>query len=87
LGRTLPQAREVLRSSFAVADEKHFDSRGKLAQCTPKAVTAQKRLIRAWEDLPLRDAIQAGIDAFEEAARSGEPAKAMAAFLARRRSK
>jgi len=50
-------------------------------------MTAQKRLMRAWEDLPLRDAIQAGIDAFEDAARSGEPAKAMATFLARRRSK
>jgi hypothetical protein len=35
----------------------------------------------------LRDSIQAGIDAFEEAARSGEPAETMAAFLARRRSK
>src|SRR5215831_869620 len=57
-----------------------------LARCTPKAVRAQKRLIRTWEDLPLRDAIQAGIDAFEEAARSGEPTEVMAAYLARRRS-
>jgi enoyl-CoA hydratase/carnithine racemase len=57
-----------------------------LAACKPKAVTAQKRLIRTWEDVPMRAAIQAGIDAFEDAARTGEPAEAMAAFLKRRRS-
>lgn len=56
-----------------------------LAQCTPGAVRLQKALIRAWEDLPLRAAIDAGIDAFEAAAAGGEPAVAMAEFLERRR--
>lgn len=61
---------------------------GQLSRCTPGAVRAQKRLIRAWEDLPLRAAIPAGIDAFEAAAAGGEPAIAMAEFLeARRRAK
>jgi enoyl-CoA hydratase/carnithine racemase len=59
-----------------------------LSRCTPAAVRSQKRLIRAWEDLPLRAAISAGIDAFEAAAAGGEPAIAMADFLeARRRGK
>ena len=56
-----------------------------LAQCAPGAVRLQKSLIRAWEDLPLRAAIDAGIDAFEAAAAGGEPAVAMAEFLERRR--
>ena len=56
-----------------------------LAQCTPGAVRLQKALIRKWEDLSLRAAIDAGIDAFEAAARGGEPARAMAEFLERRR--
>jgi len=59
--------------------------RAQLAQCTPGAVRLQKALIRAWEDLPLRAAIDVGIDAFEAAAAGGEPAVAMAAFLERRR--
>ena len=59
-----------------------------LSRCTPDAVRSQKRLIRAWEDLPLRAAIAAGIDAFEAAVAGGEPAVAMAEFLeARRRGK
>lgn len=57
---------------------------GELAACKPGAVRLQKRLIRAWEDLPLRAAVQAGIDAFEAAAAGGEPAAAMAEFLAER---
>jgi enoyl-CoA hydratase/carnithine racemase len=56
-----------------------------LALCTPGAVRLQKSLIRAWEDLPLREAIAAGIDSFEAAAAGGEPAVAMAGFLERRR--
>lgn len=56
-----------------------------LSRCRPGAVRAQKRLIRAWEDLPLRAGIAAGIDAFEAAAEGGEPAVAMADFLAARR--
>jgi enoyl-CoA hydratase len=56
-----------------------------LAACQPNAVSAQKKLIRAWEDLPLRAAIHAGVNAFEDAARSSEPVAAMSAFLARRR--
>jgi len=47
----------------------------------PHALRLQKRLIGAWEDLPLRAAVQAGVDAFAEAWRTDEPRRAMRAFL------
>lgn len=50
----------------------------------PAAVRAQKRLIRAWEDLPLRAAIAAGVDAFASAYATDEPVTAMRDFLAAR---
>lgn len=55
-----------------------------LAVCAPTAVRLQKRLIRAWEDLPLRAAIAAGVDAFEGAFEGGEPQAVMRRFLADR---
>lgn len=53
-----------------------------LLTCAPGAVRLQKALIRAWEDLPLRDAIAAGVDSFARAFESEEPTAAMQAFLA-----
>ncbi len=50
-----------------------------------QATRAQKRLIRAWEDLPLKEAIAAGVDAFAAAYRTEEPQAMMTAFLAARR--
>ena len=44
----------------------------------------QKALIRAWEELPVTQGIAAGVDAFEEAWTTDEPANAMARFLAER---
>ncbi|MDB5479472.1 MAG: enoyl-CoA hydratase [Caulobacteraceae bacterium] len=44
----------------------------------PQAVRLQKALIRRWEDLPLKDAIAAGIDAFAASFETDEPAIAMA---------
>jgi enoyl-CoA hydratase/carnithine racemase len=55
--------------------------------CPPGAVRLQKQLIRQWEDMPLRQAIQAGIDSFTAAVRSGEPATAMRTFLERQRAR
>lgn len=51
----------------------------------PQAVRLQKRLIRAWEDLPMAEAIRAGIGAFAEAWRGEEPRRMLGAFLERRR--
>jgi enoyl-CoA hydratase/carnithine racemase len=55
--------------------------------CPPGAVRLQKQLIRQWEDMPVRPAIEAGIDSFTAAVRSGEPATAMRAFLERQRAR
>jgi len=55
---------------------------GQALDAMPGAVRLQKALIRSWEDLPLRAAVQAGIDAFAAAYGTGEPEAAMAQFLA-----
>src|SRR5258708_36616497 len=44
-----------------------------LLSCSPGAVRLQKQLIRSWEDLPLRAAIEAGDADVEAAGRRGEP--------------
>lgn len=51
-----------------------------LMTSTPKAVRLQKALVRRWEDLPLTEAIAAGVEAFADAYRTDEPAQAMQAF-------
>ena len=58
-----------------------------LISCAPGAVRLQKQLIRSWEDMPLRAAIEAGIESFETAIRSGEPGAAMGDFLLRRKAR
>lgn len=55
--------------------------------CAPGAVRLQKQLIRAWEELPLRAAIEAGVDSFTTAVRNGEPAAVMGSFLARQEAR
>lgn len=52
---------------------------------TPQAIRLQKALVRKWEDLPVSDAVRAGIDSFARAWRTDEPARAMAAFREARR--
>jgi enoyl-CoA hydratase len=58
-----------------------------LLLCAPGAVRLQKELIRSWERMPLKAAIQAGIDSFETAVRSGEPTAAMRSFLERHQAR
>ncbi len=50
----------------------------------PRAIRLQKALIRAWEVLPLKDAIAAGIDAFAGAYETDEPRAAISAWRAAR---
>jgi enoyl-CoA hydratase/carnithine racemase len=50
-----------------------------------EALRLQKALVRKWEDLPMREAIAAGIDAFAEAWEGEEPRRMMRAFLDRPR--
>ena len=49
--------------------------------CGARAIRSQKRLIQAWERLPLADAIQAGVEAFADAYQTDEPKRMMADFL------
>ncbi len=53
----------------------------------PRAVRLQKQLITDWEDRPLREAIDRGIDAFAAAFEGLAPAEAMARFLAEQRAR
>lgn len=50
----------------------------------PNAVRLQKELMTAWEDLPLREAVQRGIDIFERAWQADEPRRTIAGFLGER---
>ena len=56
-----------------------------LCEAGPHAIANQKALIRAWEDLPLGQAIAAGIPAFAASWETGEPAAMMGHFLSRKR--
>ena len=51
-----------------------------LLSAEPEAVALQKALIRKWEDLPMKAAINAGIDAFEAAWGTEAPGREMARF-------
>ncbi|MBP0464668.1 enoyl-CoA hydratase/isomerase family protein [Roseomonas sp. PWR1] len=55
---------------------------GLLLEAGPEAIRAQKALIRRWEDLPLSQAIAAGIYAFAASWRTEEPARMLGGFLA-----
>ena len=58
---------------------------GALLAAAPRALRAQKALLREWERLPLGEAIERGIEAFVEAYRSDEPKALMRRFLERPR--
>lgn len=51
----------------------------------PCAIRLQKELLRDWEELPLRDAVERGIDCLARGFASGEPGERMRAFLDRKR--
>ena len=56
-----------------------------ILQTGPRAIRLQKKLIREWEDLPMREAIQAGIRSFSEAWNTDEPGRRMREFRAQHR--
>ena len=58
-----------------------------IVEATPRAVRAQKRLMRRWERLPLDEAVQAGIDAFAQSVADAEHLERMSAFVNRRKMK
>lgn len=51
------------------------------------AIRAQKRLNRAYEELPFAEAVAQSIDAFEQAYATGEPSRLIGDYLRRRQSK
>lgn len=53
----------------------------------PKAVRLQKQLIGQWENLPLHEAVQRGIDCFAAAWEGDEPRRMMQDFLARMKAR
>jgi enoyl-CoA hydratase/carnithine racemase len=57
-----------------------------LLEAGPEAVRAQKALIRRWEDLPLSQAVAAGIDAFAASWRTDEPRRMLGAFVAKKKT-
>lgn len=57
-----------------------------ICEAGPEALRLQKALIRRWEDLPMSDAIQAGVEAFAQSWMTDEPSRMMAAFLEQRRA-
>jgi enoyl-CoA hydratase/carnithine racemase len=58
-----------------------------IVESTPKAVRAQKRLMRRWERLSIDEGIQAGIDAMAQSVADAEHLERMAAFVNRKRMK
>ncbi len=56
-----------------------------IVEGTPKAVRAQKRLMRRWERLSIDEGIQAGIDAMAQSVAEGEHLERMTAFVNRKR--
>jgi enoyl-CoA hydratase len=58
----------------------------RLLEAEPRAVRLQKALIQRWEALPITEAIAAGVDAFEDAWTTDEPARALSHFLRMRQA-
>ena len=56
-----------------------------IVEATPKAVKAQKRLMRRWERLSIDEGIQAGIDAMAQSVADGEHLERMTAFVNRKK--
>lgn len=56
-----------------------------LLECGAEAIAAQKALIRKWEELPLRESIDASIPIFGRSFLTGEPQQHMQAFINRPR--
>ena len=58
---------------------------GMICAAGPAAIRLQKELLRDWEELPLRDAVERGIDCIARGFASGEPRERMRVFLDRKR--
>ena len=57
-----------------------------ILEAGPEAIRAQKALIRRWEDLPLSQAVAAGIEAFAASWKTDEPRRMLNGFLDRKKT-
>src|SRR5579883_191543 len=76
--------RVVPRAELDAAVEQRIAS---LLQAGPVAIRLQKKLIRDWEALPLREAIRARIDSFAKAWTTDEPRIRMNAYQSAKRQR
>jgi enoyl-CoA hydratase len=56
-----------------------------LLECGPEALRSQKALLRQWEELPLKEAIDLSVGVFGQSFLTGEPQRLMQGFLDRKR--
>ena len=56
-----------------------------ILEAAPQAIRLQKDLIRCWEELPLKESIEQGIESFRRAFETGEPAIYTRPFLERKK--
>jgi enoyl-CoA hydratase len=56
-----------------------------LLECAPEALRAQKALLKAWEELPLKESVNLSIGVFGQSFLTGEPQRLMQGFLDRKR--
>ncbi|MEZ5818000.1 MAG: enoyl-CoA hydratase [Hyphomicrobiaceae bacterium] len=73
-------AQKVVPAAALDAAVEHWVSL--LFKAAPQAVRSQKALMNRWERVSVDEGIYAGIDAFSDAYRSGEPQAAIQAFFA-----
>src|SRR5580700_1876823 len=56
-----------------------------LLECGPEALRSQKALLRQWEELPLKESVDASIGVFGKSFLTGEPTRLMQGFIDRKR--
>ncbi|NVN87415.1 MAG: enoyl-CoA hydratase/isomerase family protein [Rhodopseudomonas sp.] len=56
-----------------------------LLECAPQALRAQKELLKAWEELPLKESVDLSIKVFGQSYLTGEPQRLMGEFVNRKR--
>jgi enoyl-CoA hydratase len=56
-----------------------------LLECGPQALRSQKALLKAWEDLPLKESVDLSIGVFGQSYLTDEPHRMMQTFIDRKR--
>lgn len=56
-----------------------------ILECGPEAMRSQKALLKAWEELPLKESVDLSVGVFGKAYLTGEPQRLMQGFINRKR--